>query len=93
MGLEEHRSKVDEIDEKIIRLIDKRIDFSKKIFEAKKSEGKDIEDPVRKSQVLRKTTDLAKELNLDALEIEKIFNILIYMSTQKQKELQGGNQG
>jgi len=92
MGLEEHRREIEEIDEKIIRLIEKRIGTSKKIFEAKRSEGKPISDPVREDLVLRKAMDLATELNLDAGAIKTIFEILITMSVQKQQELQGRNQ-
>ena len=40
MGLEEYRSEIEEIDEEIIRLIDRRIGISKKIFAAKKIRGK-----------------------------------------------------
>lgn len=93
MGLEEYRSEIEEIDEKIIRLIDRRIGISKKIFTAKKIEGKPISDPVRESLVLNKAMDLATELNLDAGAIKNIFEILITMSVQKQQELQGRNQG
>ena len=92
MGLEEHRREIEEIDDEIIRLIDKRIGISKKIFEAKRSEGKPISDPERESLVLRKAMDLATELNLDAGAIKTIFEILITMSVQKQQELQGRNQ-
>jgi chorismate mutase len=93
MGLEEHRREIEEIDDEIIRLIDKRIGISKKIFESKRSEGKPISDPERESLVLRKAMDLATELNLDAGAIKTIFEILITMSVQKQQELQGRNQG
>ena len=93
MGLAEHRSEIEDIDEKIIRLIDQRIDVSKKIFEAKRSMGKPINDPQRERQVLRKAMDLSTELNLDAGAIKGIFEILINMSVQKQHELQGRNQG
>jgi chorismate mutase len=93
MGLAEHRNEIEEIDEKIIRLIDQRIDVSKKIFEAKRSMGKPINDPQREEQVLRKAMDLSTELNLDAGAIKGIFEILINMSVQKQHELQGRNQG
>jgi chorismate mutase len=93
MGLAEHRNEIEEIDEKIIRLIDQRIDVSKKIFEAKRSMGKPINDPQREKQVLRKAMDLSTELNLDAGAIKGIFEILINMSVQKQHELQGRNQG
>ena len=93
MGLTEHRNEIEDIDEKIIRLIDQRIDVSKKIFEAKRSEGRPINDPEREKQVLKKAMDLSTELNLDAGAIKNIFEILIGMSIQKQCELQGRNQG
>ena len=93
MGLAEHRREIEEIDEKIIRLIDQRNRISKNIFEDKRSEGRPISDPHRESQVLRKATDLATELNLDAGAIRDIFEILIEMSIRKQHELQGRNQG
>ncbi len=93
MGLSEHRNHIEEIDEKIIRLIDQRVGISKKIFEAKKSAGMPISDPERERLVLRKAMDLATELNLDAGAIKTIFEILITMSVQKQHELQGRNQG
>mgnify|MGYP001768038674 CR=1 FL=1 len=93
MGLAEHRLEIEDIDEKIIRLIDQRINVAKKIFEAKKSEGMQINDPEREKQVLRKAMDLATELNLDTGAIKGVFEILIRMSVQKQHELQGRNQG
>ncbi len=93
MGLEEYRSEIEEIDERIIRLIDRRIGISKKIFAAKRDEGKPISDPVRESLVLKKAMDLATELNMDAGAIKNIFEILITMSVQKQQEMLGKNQG
>jgi chorismate mutase len=93
MALAEHRRKIEEIDEKIIKLIDQRIDVSKKIFEAKRSERKPISDPERERQVLKRAMDLATERNLDSGAVRDIFLILIRMSIQKQHELQGRNQG
>lgn len=93
MALAEHRKQIEEIDEKIIRLIDQRIAVSKRIFEAKMSEGKPISDPEREKLVLGKATDLATELNLDAGAVRDIFKILIRMSVQKQHEMHGRNEG
>ncbi len=93
MGLEEHRKEIAEIDDKIIRLIDDRISVSKKIFEAKRSEGRKISDPEQEKQVLGRATDLATELGLDAGGVRDIFQILIKMSIQKQYELLGRDQG
>ncbi len=93
MSLAEHRREIAEIDEKIIRLIDERISVSKKVFEAKRSEGLAISDPEQEKLVLGRAMDLATEFNLDATAIRDIFQILIKMSLQKQQELLGRNQG
>ncbi len=93
MGLEEHRKEIAEIDRKIIKLIDERVLISKKVFEAKRSEGREISDPEQEKLVLGRAMDLATELGLDAGAIRDIFQILIKMSLQKQNELLGRNQG
>ncbi len=92
MGLEEHRKEIAEIDRKIIRLIDERVLVSKKVFEAKRSEGRQISDPEQEKLVLERAADLAVELGLDASAIRDIFRILIKMSLQKQHELLGRDQ-
>lgn len=89
----EHRREIEAIDEKIIRLIDKRSRMAKNIFEAKKQEGLQICDPEQEKVVLGRAMDLATELNLDAGSIREIFNILIRMSLQKQHEFLGKDQG
>lgn len=93
MELEEHRKEVARIDDKIIRLIQERVEVSKKIFRAKKAAGINISDPEQEKLVLRRATDLAIELGLDAGAVSDIFQILIRMSLQKQHELQGDEQG
>lgn len=93
MGLEDHRKEIAEIDKKIIRLIDERVLVSKKVFEAKRSEGREISDPEQEKLVLGRAMDLATEFGLDAGAIRDIFKILIKMSLQKQNELLGKNQG
>ena len=93
MGLQEHRSEIERIDEEIIRLINRRIGISKKIFESKRAEGEPIIDPEREKKVLSKAMDLATELNLDTGAVKSIFETLIAMSISKQQELQGKNQG
>ncbi len=93
MGLQEHRSEIERIDEQIIKLIYRRIGISKKIFESKRAEGKPISDPEREKKVLSQAMDLATELNLDTGAVKNIFETLITMSVNKQHELQGKNQG
>ncbi len=93
MDLSEHRREIEVIDEKIIRLIDRRNKMAKNVFEAKKLEGLGISDPDQERLVLRRAVALATELNLDAGAIKDIFNILIRMSLQKQYEFLGKDQG
>jgi len=93
MGLQEHRSEIERIDEQIIRLIDQRIRISKKIFEAKRAEGKPISDPEREKRVLSQAMDLATEMKLDVGAVKTVFETLIMMSVNKQQELQGRNHG
>ncbi len=93
MKLAEHRMDVEEIDDKLIELIHQRMEATKKIFQAKKAEGKEISDPQQEKLVLQRAMDQATELNLDAGAIRDIFQILIKMSLQKQQELQGMDQG
>jgi chorismate mutase len=93
MGLAEHRREVAEIDERIIDLIQQRVEISKRIFWAKKMEGLSISDPEQERLVLRRAADLAIELGLDAGAVSDIFRILICMSLQKQRELNGDEEG
>ncbi len=93
MGLSEHRKEIEVIDEKIIRLIDRRNKIARNVFEAKKLEGLGISDPEQERLVLGRAVALATELNLDAGAIKDIFNILIRMSLQKQHEFLGKDQG
>ncbi|MFB3765381.1 MAG: chorismate mutase [Methanotrichaceae archaeon] len=92
MSLAEHRQEVARIDEKIIKLIQQRVEISKEIFLDKKLEGRGINDPEQERLVLTRATDLAIELGLDAGAVKDIFRILIMMSLQKQHELQGDEQ-
>jgi chorismate mutase len=80
MGLAEHRREVAEIDERIIDLIQQRVEISKRIFWAKKMEGLSISDPEQERLVLRSA-------------VSDIFRILICMSLQKQRELNGDEEG
>ena len=93
MGLSEHRKEIEVIDEKIIRLIDRRNKIAKNVFEAKKLEGLGISDPEQERLVLGRGVALATELNLDVGAIKDIFNILIRMSLQNSMSSSGKDQG
>ena len=92
MSLAEHRQEVAKIDQQIIGLIQQRVGISKEILQAKKLEGKEINDPQQEKLVLTRATDMAIKLGLDSVAVRDIFKILIRMSLQKQHELQGDEQ-
>jgi len=69
--LNKYRSDIEEVDQSIIELIDKRIGITKRIFEVKRREGRPIRDPEQESRVLRRAMDLATEKNLDAGAVKK----------------------
>lgn len=89
MSLVDYRGDGQNIDEKIVRLIGERIRLSENIFEAKRAEGADIEDPLQEKLVMTRALDLATELNLDTGVVKEIFTVLIKMSVNKQHELLG----
>jgi chorismate mutase len=93
MGLADHRREIEEIDSEIIQLIARRLQETKRVFLAKRAVGMEISDPEQEMLVLRRAMDSATELGLDAGAVRDIFEILIAMSLEKQKELQGMEQG
>jgi chorismate mutase len=93
MGLAEHRREIEEIDSEIIHLIARRLQEAKKVFLAKRAAGLEISDPEQETLVFRRAMDSATELGLDAGAVRDIFEILIVMSLEKQKELAGREQG
>jgi chorismate mutase len=93
MGLEEHRREIEEIDSEIIQLIARRLQEAKRVFLAKRAVGLEISDPDQETLVLRRAMDSATELGLDAGAVRDIFEILIAMSLEKQRELSGREQG
>jgi chorismate mutase len=93
MGLAEHRREIEGIDSEIIQLIARRLQEAKGVFLAKRAVGLEISDPEQETLVLSRAMDSATELGLDAGAVRDIFEILIAMSLEKQKELQGMEQG
>jgi chorismate mutase len=92
MGLAEHRKEIEEIDSEIIQLIARRLQQVQRVFLAKRASGLEISDPEQETLVLRRAMDSATELGLDAGAVRDIFEILIAMSLEKQKELSGREQ-
>lgn len=84
MSLEELRKEIDQTDSEILALITKRIRVSEKIGAEKKEQGKLVRDLEREKKVLERIKLLAKENNLNELDIEAIYRQVIAASAAVQ---------
>ena len=80
MSLEEMRKKIDEVDDKIVRLIAERIRESQSIGDEKKKNSKQVEDAAREEKVLAHIKAIAREEKLDEKEIQNIYRQIIKSS-------------
>jgi chorismate mutase len=89
MTLENLRKEIGEVDREIIRLIARRQQISAKIARIKHLAGIPIHDKVQVDDVLGRAFDLATEQKIDPVAVQHIFEILIAMSEERQRECQG----
>ncbi|KCZ70486.1 chorismate mutase [Candidatus Methanoperedens nitroreducens] len=89
MQLKEVRGKIQKIDEELLCLIEKRTNLAKEVLDAKRAEGKTINDVEQNKVVLDRVTNAATERGLDGEQVKKIFEILINMNIERQHELSG----
>jgi chorismate mutase len=89
MPLKELRTRIEKLDIELIDLIEKRTDLAKDVLDAKKGEGKAINDIDQNKVVLDRVTNAATERGLDGEQVRRIFEILIQMNIERQHELSG----
>ena len=89
MSLEQVRAEISMVDAAIIRLIAKRQELACQVAEVKIREGIAIHDGKRTSDVLDSVFNQAVEKKIDPVSVQKIFEILIAMSEERQKEYSG----
>ena len=80
MSLEELRKKIDETDDKIVRLIAERIKIAEEIGGEKRKQGKQIEDIAREKEVLKNIRSIAQDENISQEDIEKIYRQIMALS-------------
>lgn len=85
--LQESRTKIDEMDEMLIDLIEKRTLLSRDIVNAKLVLGIDIEDKKREAYIHEKIKQIAREKNIDEVSLTSIIKILTDMSKEEQKKI------
>jgi len=89
MSLKEVREKIQKIDDQIVELIARRTELADDVLEEKKKEGIDIDDEEQREVVLNRMVEAATEHNLDAGAVKQIYEILIEMNIERQRELSG----
>jgi chorismate mutase len=89
MTLEKLRSEIDRVDSDIIRLIAQRQKISGAIAQFKISNNLPIHDEKRTDDVLKGVFDKAVESRIDPVATQKIFEMLIAMSEERQHECSG----
>ncbi|KGK99788.1 chorismate mutase [Methanococcoides methylutens] len=88
-AIDEVRSKIERIDNEIIKLIAERTDLANDVLESKRQEHRAINDDTQNHVVLDRAANIATEKNLDSGAVKEIFEILIRMSIERQHELSG----
>jgi chorismate mutase len=89
MTLEALRAEITRTDKEIIRLIAHRQDLAGRIAKIKIHEGRPVHDEQRTAEVLKTIFDQAVEAKVDPVAVQKIFEQLIAMSEERQRECFG----
>ena len=85
--LQNSRNKIDQIDDEIINLIQKRTSLAKDIATAKMVLDKNVEDKEREDYIQHKIREIAREKNIDAVSLQKIIKILTDLSKVEQEKI------
>ncbi len=89
MSLASVREKIDDIDGRIIKLIAERQRLAGEMAHLKFREGISIRDPGQRERVLERAFDRAVEAMVDPVSVQKVFDILVEMSEERQQECMG----
>lgn len=85
--LQNSRKKIDEMDEILIDLIEKRTSLARDIVKAKIVLGIEIEDKNREEYIQDKIKEIAREKKIDEVSLTRIIKILTDMSKEEQKKI------
>ncbi|HEX7467865.1 MAG TPA: chorismate mutase [Methanobacterium sp.] len=85
--LQNSRKKIDEMDEMLIDLIEKRTSLARDIVKAKIVLGIEIEDKKREEYIQDKIKEIAREKKIDEVSLTRIIKILTDMSKEEQKKI------
>jgi chorismate mutase len=89
MSLEKIRADITKLDREIIQLIAHRQELAGKIAKIKIHAGIPVHDENRTAEVLESVFEQAVETMIDPVAVQKIFEQLIAMSEERQRECSG----
>ncbi len=89
MPIDALRAEINRIDLQLIDLITERQNIAGKIAQIKTNEGLPIHDRKRAHEVLEGAFNAAVEKNINPVFVQKIFELLIEMSEERQRECSG----
>jgi chorismate mutase len=89
MTLDAVRAEISRVDNEIIRLIAERQKLAGKIVRIKIANNLPVHDGERVNDVLASVSEQATECRIDPVSVRKIFEILIAMSEDRQRECSG----
>ncbi|MDV4341943.1 chorismate mutase [Methanoculleus sp. YWC-01] len=89
MSLDAVRNGVQEIDERIIDLVAERQKLAARIARFKQENGLPIRDEEQRRVVLDRVFTYAVESRIDPVAVRRIFEILIEMNEERQRECSG----
>ncbi|MDP2690999.1 MAG: prephenate dehydratase domain-containing protein [bacterium] len=85
-----HRDRIDQIDQQMIHSIAERLNEVRQIGEIKRESDLSVYDPKRELEARTKRNELAKELGIDPLRLELIFEQVVLLARDTQSEKRGG---
>ncbi len=84
--LESLRSRIEAIDRELLGLISQRMDLAEAIAATKLSRAHPFRDPRREDELLVRVRKIATEAGLDPHRIERVFQLLMDMSVERQQQ-------
>ncbi len=82
--LSQYRSRIDELDERLIQTLAERHKVVREVFSNKLSDSTIIRDAGREETLLKKVRDMAQDAGIDPYFTEQLFRDIIYQSVRYQ---------
>ncbi len=79
------RREIEQIDQKLLDAVKRRLELSEEVIEAKTRAAVPIRDQARADAVIHRVRSLAADMGLDAHQIENLFQLLMEMSIKHQQ--------